>query len=283
MMSNMNKSDIVYPKRTFLTFMAANWALWLLTTYVFWYIGNPGLYAVHEKLPLVVGVFFIIFHSLVIVGFFLIIRTIIFEREILASQRLRKMVLKICLPMTISAPLTLLARKFFSLTKEELQQSFIELNNYLISVKPFGLHPDKLMILLPQCMQNNNCRVRISGDISACRHCGNCQVGSIIDICNQYEVKAFIVTGGTLARRIIKQKRPQAVVAVACERELVDGIGDCYPLPVYAILNLRPHGPCVNTSATLDKLEKTIKHFVTHKKTGNPKQRLIRLIKRQAA
>jgi hypothetical protein len=36
-------------------------------------------------------------------------------------------------------------------------------------------------------------------------------------------------------------------VAVACERDLVSGIRDAWPLPVIGLINERPEGPCVNT------------------------------------
>ena len=63
-----------------------------------------------------------------------------------------------------------------------------------------------------------------------------------------------MATGGTLARRVIVETRPTSILAVACERDLVSGIHDAYPIPVYGILNQRPHGPCRNTLVDMDQV-----------------------------
>ena len=67
-----------------------------------------------------------------------------------------------------------------------------------------------------------------------------------------------MATGGTLARKVIVEKRPKLVIAVACERDLTSGIKDCYPLPVIGILNDRPHGPCFNTLVEMAKIEQAL-------------------------
>jgi len=63
----------------------------------------------------------------------------------------------------------------------------------------------------------------------------------------KYATDLFVSTGGTIARRKIYEKRPDAIVAVACERDLITGIQDAYPLPVFGIINKRPEGYCVGT------------------------------------
>jgi hypothetical protein len=74
-------------------------------------------------------------------------------------------------------------------------------------------------------------------------------------------VKIAVATGGTLARRIIVENRPEAIVAVACELDLTTGILDSYPLPVIGILNERPHGPCINTKVDIEKVRGAIASF----------------------
>ena len=49
---------------------------------------------------------------------------------------------------------------------------------------------------------------------------------------------------------------------MACERDLTSGIQDCYPLPVFGILNERPNGPCLDTFVPLDKVEEAIRLFL---------------------
>ena len=49
-------------------------------------------------------------------------------------------------------------------------------------------------------------------------------------------VPVFVATRGQLARRVIRERRPRAVVAVACERDMVSGLHDVAgKVPVLAI------------------------------------------------
>ena len=73
---------------------------------------------------------------------------------------------------------------------------------------------------------------------------------------------ALIATGGTIARRIVVQTRPRCIIAVACERDLTSGIQDSYPLPVFGVLNQRPHGPCVDTLVPMKALEDAVRIFL---------------------
>ena len=59
--------------------------------------------------------------------------------------------------------------------------------------------------------------------------------------------------------------RPNAILAVACERDLTSGIQDVFPMPVIGVLNRRPNGPCFNTSVDIDAIEEEIKTFISGK------------------
>ena len=61
---------------------------------------------------------------------------------------------------------------------------------------------------------------------------------------------------------IKKGKKPKAIIAVACERDLTSGIQDVFPLPGIGVLNERPFGPCFNTRVDISKVEDTIKYFL---------------------
>ena len=78
----------------------------------------------------------------------------------------------------------------------------------------------------------------------------------------KYGLKVAISTGGTLARQAVKQARPKAIVAVACERDLTSGIQDVFPIPVLGVFNERPFGPCFNTKVDLQKVEQAILDFM---------------------
>jgi hypothetical protein len=79
-----------------------------------------------------------------------------------------------------------------------------------------------------------------------------------------YGVSMAVATGGTLARKIVVEKKPDLIIGVACERDLTSGIQDTYPIPVYGILNRRPNGPCFDTDVDLDRVEEGIRNFLRH-------------------
>jgi hypothetical protein len=81
-------------------------------------------------------------------------------------------------------------------------------------------------------------------------------------VADRHGLAIHVATGGNLARRIVSDFRPDAVVAVACERDLSSGIADTYPLPVFGVCNERPHGPCINTSVSIGKVEAAIEALV---------------------
>jgi hypothetical protein len=77
-----------------------------------------------------------------------------------------------------------------------------------------------------------------------------------------------VATGGTIARRIVKEQRPRLIIAVACERDLASGIQDAYPLSVYGILNERPNGPCMDTTLCLRHMEEALRRFAGPARPG---------------
>jgi hypothetical protein len=148
--------------------------------------------------------------------------------------------------------------KLVGVRKERVQQSFIELNNDLVRSNQHLTKHNNLLILLPHCIQDFDCQIKITGNIRNCKGCGKCEIKDLIELSDQYQVRIAVATGGTLARRIIVDNRPKAIVAVACEHDLTSGIQDAYPIPVIGILNDRPNGPCINTKVDIQKVRKAI-------------------------
>jgi hypothetical protein len=141
---------------------------------------------------------------------------------------------------------------------EKLQLSFIAFQNRLFfpNVK-LGPHP-KLLLLLPHCLQKQECKIRLAFDINNCEDCGDCDICKLKDIGKQYDIHISVVNGGTLARKVVHDTMPDAIIAVACHRDLTEGVRESWIYPVYAILNERPFGPCVDTKVDTDKVIKII-------------------------
>jgi len=161
--------------------------------------------------------------------------------------------------LKILYPLLMLAGSFAKGKKEIYQRLIIDLNNKLI--KKENLRVKSILLLLPHCLQINECDIRLTFNIYNCKRCGRCGIKDMIQIAEENHLNLFIATGGSLARRIVNEVKPEVVVAVACENDLSSGIADTYPLPILGIPNERPHGPCVNTSVDLEKVKEAIEFF----------------------
>jgi len=172
--------------------------------------------------------------------------------------------------LKILYPLCMFAASFKKSKKEAYQRFVINLNNKL--VKREKLKTKKILLLLPHCLQMSECDIRLTYNIYNCERCGRCEIKDLIHIADENSLKLSIATGGSLARRIISDIQPDAVVAVACENDLSSGIADSYPLPVLGIPNERPCGPCMNTIVDLEKVKDAIASFGENSHQRSPLQ-----------
>lgn len=243
-------------KRIFIGLLTATCLLLAVLLAVLWYVPYIGLTNIHPDLPLILGIVFGILSLVAVVGVALLILTILLGRDLFFSHRLRGIVIKIIFPLMV------LVGKLFGVSKTQVQRSFIEINNHLVLAQHLHTSPQKLLLLMPHCLQFHECPVRITGNVVNCKRCGRCHIKGLVDISDKYGVGLAVATGGTLARRIVVEKRPKIIIAVACERDLTSGIQDAYPLPVFGIPNKRPHGPCYDTEVDLEKVEEAVKIFL---------------------
>jgi hypothetical protein len=153
----------------------------------------------------------------------------------------------------------MLVSAFAKSRKEAFQYAVIRMNNRLVRAEKTRTR--KILVLLPHCLQISDCQIRLTHNIYNCKRCGKCGIRDLIGIAEQYGLDLSIATGGTLARKVVKEVRPEAIIAVACERDLSSGLVDTYPLPVLGIPNERPFGPCVNTRVDLERVKEAITFF----------------------
>ena len=159
-------------------------------------------------------------------------------------------------------PLIVFWGKIFKIPRRSIERSFIALNNYILTHKKIKVAAKDLLVISPHCLQLASCPYKITYDIKNCHRCNRCTVGPLITMSEKLGFNFRVVTGGTLARKIAKELRPKMVLAIACERDLASGIQDVYPLPAAGVLNIRPNGPCYNTTVDLKLVEETIKQFI---------------------
>jgi hypothetical protein len=134
-------------------------------------------------------------------------------------------------------------------------------NNFLLRLKKKRVPFNKMLILLPRCLQHATCTHNVVESIENCKMCGKCPTAEIAKLAKKYGIPTGLATGSLLARELVKKYRPELIIAVACERELVQGIFSVFPRPVYAVYNERPNGPCKNTQVNPHDVESAILHF----------------------
>jgi uncharacterized protein len=228
-------------KRLFIALMGLTCIVLVGLIFLAWWIPSRGLANIHPDLPRIVGLVVLALSGTAILGTGLLVLTTALGKDIFFTRFMRLVVIKFLLPVIE------FVGRILGLDKDRIRQSFIAMNNSLVISQRYKVRPDRVLILLPHCIQLFDCEIKVTGDVNKCVMCGRCDIKGLVEIGRKYGIDISVATGGTLARKVIVEKRPKLVLAVACERDLTSGIKDCYPLPVIGILNLRPHGPCFNT------------------------------------
>lgn len=123
--------------------------------------------------------------------------------------------------------------------------------------------PERTLILIPHCLQNHECSVRLTYDPEGCRRCGRCPIGSILEIRDRFGVHFAIASGGTSARKAVERIRPSLIVAVACPVDLSLGILDVHPITTVGVLNQWRNGPCYDTWVDAGELEAVLSLFLS--------------------
>ncbi len=159
-------------------------------------------------------------------------------------------------------PLAVFAGRILGRSRDDVQASFIAVTNALTGKAAVNIDPSQILVLIPRCMQLAECIHKVSQDVNRCRRCGRCPLAKILEATDGIDLPVHVSTGGTQARRIVKETRPEVIVAVACERELTEGIRDVGGFAVIGVVNQRPHGPCHNTDVDVEKLTATLKRIM---------------------
>ncbi len=133
-----------------------------------------------------------------------------------------------------------LGRKF-GLSRDRVSNSFIKVHNSVLKASPNRLSAERLLVLLPRCLER------------ATR-------SQILDRLGGTEAKTVTASGGEEARKAIQEHRPTVILAIACERDLISGLKDVAErIPVLAIPNRRPQGPCKNTQLPIEELDAALR------------------------
>jgi hypothetical protein len=229
--------DTTEGRSTFLYLSLVVLSLFILIVLLFWYLVLPRFESFGRIWM------FVITGILAAAALFLVIWYI----ALVVAVVWKKRYMSICLThgsrlFFIMLPFVTRLAESMGISKDRLSHSFIRVSNELAGP---GRRPGPILVLFPRCL-----RADIRSEAK--------------DICSGYEeVRLHTAPGGTEARKIIHDTGPGAIVAVACERDLISGIQDVAPrIPVIGIPNTRPEGPCTDTTIDTDELRSAIEFFL---------------------
>lgn len=235
-------------KGIFLACAGIGIAMVLLGALFLRYMVEPRLSALPSSLYLAVRVVFWIVFSAMVLWFASIAVSAVAER------RLGLPLFKLNRGLSFLFSLASAVGRRVGVSRDRLGGSFIQVCNALIKAGGEGRPCGKLLILIPRCLTSVLKR-RIDA------------------IAEEYGCEIFTAGGGEAARRRIAESKPGAVIGIACERDLVSGVRDVFPLmPVLAIPNVRPLGPCKETQVDIGKVEDAVKFFVSSAERNKPRQ-----------
>ena len=147
-------------------------------------------------------------------------------------------------PLLKTMPLAWRVGELFGVARDWTSAASVTVYDRLAWARERTVAANELLILIPRCLS----RAALDG---------------VLDVAKRYNVAAFVATRGQLARRAIRERRPRAVVAVACERDMVSGLYDVAgKLPVLGLTMQLPNGPCKDASIDLERFERFVQKFV---------------------
>ncbi len=137
---------------------------------------------------------------------------------------------------------SLVARAFGK--RDWVEHAAIDIYNTLAERRGRRVGKGELLVLIPRCLSKQ-------------------ALDGVLEIAGRYEVPVFVATRGQLARRVIRERRPRAVVAVACERDMMTGLRDVAgKLPVLGLTMQLPNGPCRDAAIDLGQMERWVQGLV---------------------
>lgn len=244
-------------KRLFVALLSLSLICMAVCAYAIWRVSYLGLSEISSYLPLLLGTVFAGIFLLTGFGIVSMVGAILGMPVLSVFQKQTYTLINLLFPIAI------MLGKVFGFNRRKIESSFIAVSNQIIHHRHIKVPADRLLVVTPHCLQLASCPHKITRDPMAnCQRCGGCDIGSLVKMAEEIGFHFFVVTGGTLARQTVKNIRPKAVLAIACERDLTSGIQDVYPLPAVGVLNIRPNGPCYNTHVDIEQVRQEIKNLL---------------------
>lgn len=120
----------------------------------------------------------------------------------------------------------------------------------------------RVLLLLPHCLQKQGCKELVKDSIDNCKLCGRCKMKELRLMSERLGIKVHVAAGGREALASAKSPDISVIVAVACSKELSEGIRGAFPKRVIGVFNIWPHGPCKDTDVDVAKVETALRQII---------------------
>ncbi len=140
-----------------------------------------------------------------------------------------------------------------------IDKAIVALSNFSTRLRRTRCRPEEILVLFASCLQRSECDRRLDEGLTTCARCGRCAVGGFLDLAGRYGVQVYRATGGRQAAARARDPNIKAIVAVACRKELREGVFACLPKAVLGTTIAWPCGPCKDTTVELARVEDAIR------------------------
>jgi hypothetical protein len=144
------------------------------------------------------------------------------------------------------------AIKVLGIKPDNVDRLYVELKNSVHKTDFLRTNPKKRFLFLPQCLRNKNCQAKLRENGYECRMCGACKISEIKKKLEPLGYTVFVVPGGSMVSKIIREKKPEAAMGVGCIKELLLAIEEGFGIPLQGVELLRDG--CVNTDVNLKEV-----------------------------
>ncbi len=205
-----------------------------------WYMIAPRLHEFHPYLPAITALIFLSIWLVQALWFGLMVLSIITGKDFHLFLGKRKFSITFLIPIALSA-----GRKL-GISRDRMANSLVKVSNLLAKNRISEIRPSRILILLPRCLRKPI-------------------IEEIMKLARKHGIQVHVVAGGSKARELVYRLKPDAILGVACERDLLSGLSEIVDkIPVIAIPNVRPEGPCKNTEINFSDFEREL-HLLLNK------------------
>jgi uncharacterized protein len=227
--------EIPGPKSRFFFHAAFGLAFVLGFIGFLYYMIYPRLYSFGDIPMVIVETVFVIIGGLLALFFISIVAAMIIPLKPVGTLAL--------LGMSFIRPIAFASGWSYGVSDDRMSASTISVHNAITRASGSAKPPAEVLVLLPRCLSKDAMREAKAA-------------------AEEFGCKAAIAGGGGIARKLIAQHKPKAIIALACERDLLSGLKFVgTKIDTFALPNKRPSGPCKDTRFDSARFREMIEFF----------------------